>query len=173
MTPASKHKLIVMRHAKSDWSAPVASDFDRVLAKRGYKNAPRMGGWLAEQGLIPGLIVSSPAMRARQTAQLVAEKLEIPERDILWEPELYMASLATLLSVINKYVGRTGALMLIGHNPGLDSLVKYLSDRRPDYHDGKLMTTAAVAVFDFGEGGITTNKQGARLERLVRPKDLW
>jgi len=172
MTQTTKHKLIIMRHAKSDWAGSVASDFDRPLAQRGERDAPRMGAWLAVQGLIPGLIVSSPAQRARQTVLRVVEKLRIQEQDIIFEQELYMATLTTLLEVINKYRSRAETLMLIGHNPGLDSLVEYLSDRRPDYRDGKLMTTATVAVFGFSATGITTNKQGARLEHLIRPKDL-
>ena len=96
----------------------------------------------------------------------------MPEQEIFFEPEMYMASLTTLLGVINKYQSLAGSLMLVGHNPSLDSLVEYLSDCRPNYRDGKLMTTAAVAVFDFSATGITTKKQSGRLELLIRPKDL-
>ena len=83
-----------------------------------------------------------------------------------------MAELTTLLRAIDEFLSRTDSLMLVGHNPGLDSLVEYLSDSRPDYRDDKLMTTATVAVFDYGADGITTNKHGARLELVIRPKDL-
>jgi len=172
MTKAPKHKLIIMRHAKSDWSVPVSSDFDRPLTRRGNKDAPRMGTWLVAQGLVPDLIVSSPAMRTRQTVLHVVESFRIPELEIIWEQALYLAALDTLLAEISKYASRAGCLMLVGHNPGMDSLVDYLSDRPPGYRDGKLMTTAAVAVLDYSLTGKAAQEHGARLEQLVRPKDL-
>ena len=74
MTLGQKHKLFIMRHAKSDWSVPAGSDFDRPLARRGVRDAPRMAAWLAQQGVLPGMIVSSPALRAKQTVLAVVEK---------------------------------------------------------------------------------------------------
>jgi phosphohistidine phosphatase len=172
MTPTAKHKLIIMRHAKSDWDVPYGGDFERPLAGRGARDAPRMGNWLLEQGLIPELIVSSPAQRARQTAQLVAQQLQIPAPEIMFEEDLYMAELDTLLEVINRHLPPADSLLLVGHNPGLDGLVEYLSDRRPEYRKGKLMTTAAIAVLDYGSAGRPTQPHGARLEQLIRPRDL-
>ena len=172
MTLMQKHKLIVMRHAKSDWGTAASADYDRPLSKRGRRDAPRMAAWLSEQGLVPGLIVCSPALRTRETVQEVVEKLGIPEREIVWEPQIYAASLDGLLEVLDRYAAAADSILLVGHNPGLDSLVEYLSDKQPQYRGGKLMTTAAVAVLDFGEGGMSTRAHSARLEQLVRPKDL-
>ena len=172
MTLKQKHNLIIMRHAKSDWSTSASRDFDRPLSRRGDRDAPRMGAWLAGQGLLPDMVISSPALRTKQTVTAVLEKLGLSEQEVIWEPEIYEASLDRLLDVLERYTAAADSVLLVGHNPGLDSLVEYLSDRRPDYRNGKLMTTAAVAVLDFGDQGISTREHSARLELLVRPKDL-
>ena len=162
-----------MRHAKSDWSTAAQSDFDRPLAKRGRKDAPRMGRWLHEQGLFPDKFISSPARRTRETAESVAEKLLFPREDIFWERQLYEGSLHDLLAVIQAHSQDTGMLLMIAHNPGLDALVDYLArDTVRLTNTGKLMTTAAVAVLDFGAGPINTKPATAGLEYLVRPREL-
>lgn len=162
-----------MRHAKSDWATAAGSDFDRPLSKRGIKDAPVMGDWLAAQGHMPGLIVSSPAKRAKQTTLFVAGQLGYPSRDINWEEHIYEASLDELLTVVEDYSYQSGSFMLVGHNPGLDSLVLYLSRTRPAYTtNGKLMTTAAVAVLDFGDNGISAREHSAELITLMRPREL-
>lgn len=162
-----------MRHAKSDWSTACAGDFDRPLAKRGRKDAPRMGMWLNKHGLRPDIFISSPAQRTRETAVCIAGKINFPPRDIIWDERVYDASLHDLLGVINQYCVDTGTLLLVAHNPGLDSLLEYLSRDKPAVTvTGKLMSTAAVAVLDYGSEPINTKKSGAQLEALVRPKEL-
>ena len=96
----------------------------------------------------------------------------MPEHEVIWEPAIYAASLDQLLEVLDRYACAADRVLLVGHNPGLDSLVEYLADKRPEYRNDKLMTTAAVAVLDFGDAGISTRAHSARLETLVRPKDL-
>ena len=162
-----------MRHAKSDWSSDAATDFDRPLAKRGRKDAPRMGRWLNKHGLVPDKIISSPARRTRETAVLAAAAMGFPEPDIIWDKQIYDGSLQDLLEVINRYQGDARTFMLIAHNPGLDALLEFLSGDSVTYSDtGKLMTTAAVAVLDFGSQTVTTTASGARLKDLVRPREL-
>ena len=163
-------KLILMRHAKSDWEEPAGSDFDRPLAKRGRKDAPHMGAWLKKKGLIPERLLASPARRAKETASLVAEELEFDEGRIEWQERIYDASVDDLLKVIEGAAMETSCLMLIGHNPGLDELLEFLSQDEPQYEDDKLMTTAAIAVLSYGEGPIQTGAKSARLELLVRPR---
>ena len=82
-----------MRHAKSDWSTSASNDFDRPLSRRGDRDAPRMAAWLAQQSLLPDIIISSPALRTKQTVLAVVEKLGIPEQEIIWEASIYEASL--------------------------------------------------------------------------------
>jgi phosphohistidine phosphatase len=167
------HTLFLMRHAKSDWNTNASSDFDRPLNKRGRKDAPAMGAWIADNTLIPELIVASPALRAKQTAIAVAGELGKDEKEIIWDQGVYGASLSDLLNVITDYYHNTQSMMLIGHCPGMDYLLEYLSQQRPDYTaSGKLMTTATVAVLSFGEAVISTTENSASLTHLVRPADL-
>ena len=167
------HKLIIMRHAKSDWHTDADTDFDRPLAARGKKDAPRMAKWLRQQGLIPDLVISSPALRARETAIMVADKLGIEESCIQWFPEIYGASVDDLLQVVADIDKHANIILLIGHNPGLDELLVHLSaDEAVTSDSGKLMTTAAVAVLDYGEEPVSTRPAEAHLEILMRPKEL-
>ena len=162
-----------MRHAKSDWSTDAATDFDRPLAKRGRKDAPRMGRWLHEHAPAPDKFISSPARRTSETAHYVAEAIGFPPQDILWEHRIYDGSLHDLLEVIHAHASVSNILLLIAHNPGLDALLEYLARERPELTEsGKLMTTGAVAVLDFGVDPINIEQSGARLESLIRPKEL-
>ncbi|WP_297325205.1 phosphohistidine phosphatase SixA [Nitrosomonas sp.] len=167
-----KHQLIIMRHAKSDWSEGNGSDFERPLTPRGEKAAKQMGKWLQHRYRIDR-IICSPAVRAKQTCQLVTEQLRLPQNHIRWESGIYDASLNDLISVIKKYSEDIHTLLLIGHNPGLDQLLCYLSrDPPPVNSTGKLLTTAAIAVLDYGDTAITAQPGHAYLQCLVRPKEL-
>ncbi|MFQ5659027.1 MAG: histidine phosphatase family protein [Gammaproteobacteria bacterium] len=169
----SNHKLILMRHAKSDWKSSAQTDFDRPLAARGERDAPRMGEWLKKQGVIPDLFLSSPALRARQTACIMADALGILQQAINWDERIYNAGLDDLLDIIDTSAGDALTMLLIGHNPGLDSLLEYFSDEALDYNrQRKLMTTAAIAVIDFAKGPISTSIQHAHLQQLIRPREL-
>ena len=167
-----KHRLMLMRHAKSDRSDATQQDFDRPLNARGRKTAPRMGKWLKKSGFAPEALISSPARRARETAQLVAGKLRFPEERIIWDDRIYNASLETLLAVIESHRDALSAALLIGHNPGLDELLAYLcAGPLPLDEEGRLLTTGAVAVVALDADRLLT-RGGAELERLVRPADL-
>ena len=168
-----EHQLIVMRHAKSDWSEDNLPDFDRPLTARGIKAAKLMGQWLSKQQYNMDRIVCSPALRAKQTCQWVLQELNVSRKNILWEPAIYEASLRDLLSVVDQYSQGVHKLFLIGHNPGLDQLIGHLSkDPLPLSHAGKLMTTGAVAVLNYGTGPISTQSHHASLKHLIRPKEL-
>ena len=88
-----------MRHGKSDWSKRL-SDFQRPIKKRGFKESARIGRWLGEQNLVPDLIISSPAMRARETAETVAENMDYDSENIFWNDPVYMADVNDLLDTI-------------------------------------------------------------------------
>lgn len=166
-------RLIIMRHAKSDWNADNSSDIDRPLAARGKRDGVRMGKWLLGKKLTPECFISSPARRARQTATLIAQEIKIPEDEIIWAEQIYAASLQNLLGVLEAYSSDISSLMIVGHNPGLDELVLFLARERPNLTlKGKLMTTSAIAVLNFSSKAITAIPQSASLEYLVRPKEL-
>jgi len=168
-----KHRLILLRHGKSDWSTNAPTDFERPLTDRGRKAARQMGQWMRQQKLVPARVISSPARRARETSLLVAEQLNIDSEEIHWADSVYAASLNDLLAIVRKNSDTARSLLVIGHNPGLDDLLCYLSrDPVALTSDGKLLTTAAVAVLDYGAQPLAAKADSARLELLMRPRDL-
>lgn len=160
-----------MRHAKSDWSTNV-EDFNRPLNKRGFKDAEKMGTWLKKQKLVPDVIVSSPAKRAKQTIKIVCEHLGKDVKGIIWDERIYEAGLDDLVNVVTEHGKKAKHMLLAGHNPGLDHLVNHFSqDRLPRTAAGKLMTTAAIAVMEF-QNGITDKQGTGKVVKLARPKEL-
>ncbi len=119
--------LTIVRHAKSSWSDTGLSDRERPLNKRGERDAPAMGNRIADAGIRPSLIVSSPATRAWTTARVVAEQLSYPAEFLQGENELYLASLNDLLDVVVAQDDGFNSLMIVGHNPGLTDFVNFLS----------------------------------------------
>ena len=114
--------LLLVRHAKSSWNDPSVADRDRPLASRGERDAPDMGKRLARRGIKPDLILSSPALRARLTAELLAEKLDYRRKDIVVDDRLYGRGADALLDVIRGIDDKVKRAMLVGHNPALTEL---------------------------------------------------
>lgn len=157
--------LYILRHAKSSWDDHSLSDFERPLNARGLKAAPFMGSLMKERGLTPDLIVASPAMRAKQTAELVREAAGI-EPQITFYDRIYEASVGTLVSVLSEIDNNNNSALIVGHNPGSEGLVYYLTGEIAP------MPTAALAVIELNieiwagiESGCGTLKQ------VIRPKD--
>lgn len=168
-----KHRLIIMRHAKSDRSDEGLADFDRPLAKRGVEAIPKMAAWLRKNKLVPGRIISSPALRARQTAEWLATEIGFDVNKIIWDERIYDASLSDLLQVIETGCGDASHVLIVGHNPGFDTLLEHLSSTPPPRNGkGKLLTTAALAVLDYGARPIRPAAGCGKLLHLVRPSDL-
>lgn len=164
-------ELLVMRHAKSDWDSGATRDFDRPLAARGHRAAARMAEWLEENDLQPDLVLSSSAVRARETAGYVIDQLQIQPADIEFHDDLYHADADDWRIAL---AGQTATRILIcGHNPGLDWLVEFLaSSPPPETDDGKLMTTAAIAHLRFERSWDQLARGSGHLESLVRPREL-
>src|SRR5688572_19085866 len=110
--------LYVLRHAKSSWNDPHLSDFDRPLNDRGERTAPFIGKLMRDRGLIPDVVISSPARRALETAKLVREAAGI-EPDILFDERIYEASPQALRQVAAEADDLLASIMLVGHNPGI------------------------------------------------------
>jgi len=164
--------LLVLRHAKSDWDADAATDFERPLAKRGRRDAPRMGAWMRKQDLIPAHLVSSPAKRAKQTIELVCEAQGLEPSRISWDPEVYGAGIATLLGVLERCPADADPVLLVGHNPGLEDLVTFLDAAVEQPPDGKLLPTAALAELEMPEDWSELTRGCARLTRVTRAKSI-
>jgi phosphohistidine phosphatase len=167
------HKLILMRHAKSDWSVSRLADFDRPLSKRGRKDARRMSKWLAKQINSPICIISSPAQRALQTCEFVCAALNEDDFSLHCDNNLYEADLGDVLDVIKRYKKRESSLLIIGHNPAMDEVYTHLNSAPAHISDnGKLFTTAAIATFNFAGKGISIKKDSATAVSISRPKEL-
>lgn len=122
-------KIILIRHAKSDWDNPSLPDYDRPLAARGLDDAPKMATSLKNREIKIDGILSSTAKRAKQTAQITAQVLGVPEENIQWDRSLYHASADHLLHVIQAQQADLQTLILVGHNPGLTELIVRLGVR--------------------------------------------
>lgn len=134
--------LLVLRHAKSSWDHPHLSDFDRPLNGRGKKAAPFMGALMAEKGLVPDVIVASPANRARTTAEKAAAAGGF-DLSVEFDERIYGAGTNGLLYVISGIDNLAETAMIVGHNPGFEMLVSVLTGEH------RRMPTAALAVIDL------------------------
>ncbi len=158
--------LFVLRHAKSSWENTDLSDFARPLNERGLKAAPLMGKFIYKNQLQPELILSSPAERAKQTAILVKENAQTGG-EIRYDERIYEASPASLLEVIAEQSDEIESVMLIGHNPGLEGLLKILTN------ETQQIPTAALAVIDLKIGKWSEiNSSTGNLRTLIRPKEI-
>ncbi len=127
-----------MRHAKAD-SPDGVHDHERPLAARGRRDAPVMGRWLADEGLVPDRVLSSDAARARETADLLLAQLPdvVP---VDYAPELYEASVARVLDAVSRTGDHVRTLLVVGHEPTTSATVSALTGREVS------LPTAAVAV---------------------------
>ena len=122
------NELLILRHGKSDWSKS-DTDFYRPLKDRGKRNAQQMGCWLAQQGLTPDIIISSPAERALTTAEKASKAMGQDTSLIKTVQAVYAAGLGDLLHVLSKLPDKHHRVMLVGHNPGLEDLLLYLAKK--------------------------------------------
>lgn len=129
---SGSRRLLLLRHAKSNWDDPSLRDIDRPLNERGQRDAPRMGKLLREKDICPEVIISSDATRAMTTARLVARELDYPADDIRQNHALYLASPGAMLNVLETTAANDRDVMLVAHNPGLTDLANRLSDARID-----------------------------------------
>jgi len=125
-------QLTLIRHAKSSWDAPGLDDFDRPLNQRGLRDAPEMGQRLRKEGIRPDLVLVSPAVRARETAELLLPSLDLGREKVQFEKEIYEASCATLLKLVRSQPDQVVHLMLIGHNPGFTEIWNLLCPQPVD-----------------------------------------
>ena len=149
-------RLILMRHAKSDWSQGGLTDFERPLNKRGAHDANMMGKWLAQNIEAPELILCSSARRTRQTMQLLLlgmQTSEVATHEIEQRTmeAMYLASKSRLVDLVHAHLNSHESMMLIAHNPGMDGIVSHYCPDAPLTNSGKLMTTGNIAVIEFDD----------------------
>ena len=125
-------QLLIIRHAKSDWSNPLHSDFERTLNDRGNKDAPMMARRLKEKNILIDLFVSSTATRAFTTAKYFANTFDKKEKDILQIEELYHASANIFYKTIERLNDSFNVVAIFSHNPGITDFVNSLTNTRID-----------------------------------------
>jgi phosphohistidine phosphatase len=170
-------RLVLLRHAKSDW--PDVADHDRPLAKRGRRDAPRVGRWLAESGYVPDAVVCSTALRARETWALAEEGLLAAgllaggpgvSAVVRYDPRVYGATVLGLLMLIREFEPRWRTAMIVGHNPGLAELTVGLAGPHPE--PPAAFPTAAVAVLGLVGAWAEAAPGEARLLAFTVPADM-
>lgn len=159
--------LLLLRHAKSSRDDPELADHDRPLNERGKKAAKEAGRFLRDEDLVPDLIVSSTALRARKTAQKAASQCEYP-RAIELDDQLYLGNAPTHYKVVRKVEPRCKRLLIVGHNPGISEFLNQLVSS-----DAEEMPTAGLAVIqlpikDWKE---LTERTRGKLIEFWKPRD--
>jgi phosphohistidine phosphatase len=165
-------RLVLLRHAKSDW--PDVADHDRPLAKRGRRDAPAVGRWLVRSGYRPDAVICSTALRARETWELAEDGLlraapgAAPE--VRYEDRVYEATVLGLLMPVREFAAEWRTALLVGHNPGMAELTAGLAD--PSSDPPSAFPTAAVAVLAVPGAWADTAPGEARLEAFAIPADM-
>ena len=136
--------LILVRHAKSSWENAGLTDFDRPLNERGLRDAPFMAKLIKDKGIAPDLIISSPAVRAINTAKIFAKELKYSLRTILTNELIYTTGPKEILNMLNSIDDSKNCVMLFGHNPDMTALANYLADEDIDN-----LPTASIVCIDF------------------------
>ena len=172
-------RVIVLRHAKSDWGDMSLRDFDRGLNGRGDRAASVMGRWAALNGVTPERIIASPAVRVVETLRRFAQAHgACPEPQ--FDMRLYLASAPMIAEVLSETGGDADALLVAGHSVGVE---EFILAAVPDHDHSDLrieveikFPTAALAVLDFDIGDWASLAHGfvgkAQLRTFVRPRDL-
>ena len=164
-------RITLLRHAKAETPTAEIADFDRGLAARGQRNADRIGRFVADNGLVPDLVIVSPAQRTRQTYDLVSAHW--PGTATEYRDSIYEASAENIMTAITSLGGAHEHVMVIGHNPGLVVLLHHLVESWPSGTNMSYFPTSCLADigFDAPTIGQIDPRQG-RLLSLVRVKEL-
>ncbi len=119
--------LYIMRHAKSSWDDFSMSDFDRPLNNRGEHDAPLMANVLKQRHVLPDLILSSPANRAKTTATIIADAIGYGSENIHYQDSIYESSEMNIMMLVNALDESLQSCLLVGHNPALGGVINALS----------------------------------------------
>jgi phosphohistidine phosphatase len=159
--------LLILRHAKAEAGDGIADEL-RALAPRGRRDAQKMGEVARTEGLLPERILSSPAVRTRQTVELFVEASDCVASVEFLRP-LYLAEPPAYLDAVARHAAGAKRVMLVGHNPGLEDLVRELTGEVVSLPTAALVE-CVLPVQRF-ESGVSLQEAGAELRRIFRPKD--
>jgi len=164
--------IYLARHAKSSWSSGASSDFERPLSNRGQSDAARIAEELLKLDWKPEVIISSPALRTKQTCKTYCEGLGFSSHDIQWENNFYAAYMVTLLHSLYALSEDTKSVMLVEHNPSMEDLLIHLCNDAPRQENGKIFTTANVIKINAQQSWKSLAMSDAKIEKILRPKAL-
>jgi phosphohistidine phosphatase len=163
----------LLRHAKSSWDDPELPDRERPLAARGRRDAAALGARVARRRLRIDRVLCSPSRRTRETLTLLGLDPAIP---VTFAERLYLASARTLLTRLRRIPPRSGCVLVIAHDPGLEHLARSLAERgrkKALLRLARGFKTGALAELRLSEDGWRAISPGtAYLERFTRPRDL-
>ena len=164
--------LGLLRHAKSDWDDIGKRDFDRSLNERGRRGARLIGRHIRDHGIAWDRVLASPAERVKRTLEAA-----LPDADPLWDDRLYLASAETILDVVRERADDAAAVLVTGHNPGLQEVLFALvpSEGENALFDeaARKFPTATFAVFELDINDWADLADGTgRLVHFTRPRDL-
>jgi phosphohistidine phosphatase len=170
-----KHRIYLLRHAKSSWDDPALADHERPLAKRGRKAAALLSEHLRDVGVAADLVLCSSAARATETLEGVRAGLA-PDTRVEVEDGLYGAGSEALLRRLRTVPEDIGAVMLIGHNPSIEELAAELAGPGSDADARDRMAvkypTGGMATLAFDGPWSELDWDGATLDAFVVPKQL-
>jgi len=168
-------RLLLLRHAKSSWAEPGASDHARALNRRGQEAAPRVGAYLNRHKLVPDCVLCSTARRTRETWDLVAAEMRAAPPAAYVE-RLYDATPRTLFDVFRRADAAAVSVLVVGHNPGLQEVATDLiaaGDLDDRERLREKLPTGGLVVIDFAIADWSRlHARSGRLERFVVPRML-
>ena len=135
--------LLLARHGKSDWGDSSVEDFKRPLNARGEEDSPKMASYLQQCGYLINQIISSEATRALATAEEYRKHLT-PDQNLITHDDLYLASMKTIVNIVNNIQPNLNSVMLVGHNPGMTEALNFFTHETVDD-----MSTCSVGVLQF------------------------
>src|SRR5258708_5894182 len=159
--------LLLLRHAKSSWKDESLSDFERPLSERGKKASQAIGRYIRKQKMMPDLVLSSPAVRARETTGIITTTAKLTA-EIRYDQRIYEADALRLVHIISQIESNFGSVLLVGHNPGIEELLGLLTG------SSQHMPTAALAKIrlEGADDWSEISQAKAILELTIKPKDI-
>jgi phosphohistidine phosphatase len=158
--------ICLVRHARATWPNAAMADFERPLANRGHAEAESMSQHLLRQRITPDLLVSSPARRALETAEIFADATGFNRNAIVRKIELYEGGVESLSGVIRSLEEENSCVLLFGHNPTISALVRWLTG-----HPSSDMDTCGIAKIDLqGDCWQDTTEACGRLDWYDYPE---
>ena len=158
-------EIWLLRHGKSKWPSGI-SDFDRPLAGRGKDACTLMSNWMLDHDLVPDVVISSPAKRAKSTARRVCKGIGVDVGAIRYDESIYEAPVSNLVKALQGLPNDARRVLMVGHNPGFEGVIQFLCERY------EIMPTAAFARMQFDGDWGELARGSATLLSVTRPRDF-